>query len=113
MHIVRFVLSLVLGIALTYGVQRWDRRRLHVDQLERAWNGASWGAALYAFGPLSMLGWVWVTRQQVRVWWGKNRLLAVGRGVVLVVAGLVAAAAIFALITGADYLVGWLSGEPE
>jgi hypothetical protein len=113
MHTVRFVLSLVLGIALTYLVQRWDRRRLTLDQLERAWNGASWGAALYAFGPLSMLGWVWVTRQEVRAWWRRNPALAVGRGLLLIVAGLALAVAIFAVIWGADYLTGLLSGDTE
>jgi hypothetical protein len=63
MQVVRFILELVLGIGLTYALQRWDRGRLSEEQRERAWNGATWGAALYAFGPFSMLGWGWVTRR--------------------------------------------------
>ena len=63
MKLLRYLLQMVLGIALPLAVQVWDKRRLSVEQQERAWNAASWGAALYAFGPLSMLGWCWVTRR--------------------------------------------------
>jgi hypothetical protein len=62
MRVLRFVLVMVLGIALPLGVQLWDRRRLDASQRARAWNGATWGAALYAFSVFSMLGWCWVTR---------------------------------------------------
>ena len=57
------LLGMVLGIALPLMLQLWDHRRLGREARERAWNVASWGAALYAFGPLSMLGWCWVTRR--------------------------------------------------
>ncbi|WP_437678729.1 transcriptional regulator [Sorangium sp. So ce131] len=62
MSALRFVIQIVLGIALPLALQRWDRRRLTPEQQASCWNGATWGAALYAFGPLSMLGWFWVTR---------------------------------------------------
>jgi len=64
MRIARYLLQLALGIGLTYALQRWDRGRLSEEQRERAWNTASWAAALYQFGPLSMLGWGWVTRRK-------------------------------------------------
>jgi hypothetical protein len=58
----RFVIQLALGIALPLALQLWDRRRLTPLQRAVCWNGATWAAALYAFGPLSMVGWCWVTR---------------------------------------------------
>lgn len=66
MKTLELAIQIVLGIALPLAVQLWDRRRLSREQRERGWNGASWRAALYAFGPLSMLGWCWVTRRGAR-----------------------------------------------
>lgn len=63
MRTILYVLQLALGIVIPLAMQRWDRRHLTPEQRARAWNTASWGAALYAFGPLSMLGWWWVTRR--------------------------------------------------
>jgi len=54
---------MALSIALPLLVQWLDKKRLRPEQRDRAWNVASWGCALYAFGPLSMLGWGWVTRK--------------------------------------------------
>lgn len=68
---VRLALAMVWGILLPVAVQRFDRRRMSVAMRARTWNGATWGAAVYAFGPLSMLGWFWVTRPRgARVWKG-------------------------------------------
>ncbi len=64
MQVARLVLQLVLGIALTYAVQRWDESRLPAPRREHAWNTATWGAALFWYGPLSMLAWGWVTRRE-------------------------------------------------
>jgi hypothetical protein len=62
----------------------------------RCWNSATWGAALYAFGPLSMLGWCWVTRPRYRrVWLGA-----------LSTAGLVS------LVELADVVFGLAFGRP-
>src|SRR5262245_26192373 len=80
MKVLRFLVQLALGICLPLAVQIWDKRRLSAEQREAAWNAATWGAALYAFGPLSMLGWCWVTR---RGW--KGIALGVGSTVVLLV----------------------------
>lgn len=62
MAVIRVALQMALGIALTVLLQIALRRRLPEERRARGWNGASWGAAVYAFGPLSMLGFCWVTR---------------------------------------------------
>ena len=66
MEALRAALTMLLGIALPLAVQLWDREQLPPDQARRTWGYATWGAALYAFGPLSMLGWIFVTRPP---WW--------------------------------------------
>ncbi len=64
MKVLRYVLQLALGIGLTFALELWDKRRnLDEAQRGRAWNTASWASALYGFGPLSLLGWFWVTRR--------------------------------------------------
>ncbi|MEO7329255.1 MAG: hypothetical protein ABI193_11795, partial [Minicystis sp.] len=92
MNTLRYSIAFVLGIVLPLLVQRWDYRRkrrplrtkagslrrlwhaldeatlMSPEQRSGTWNGASWGAALYAFGPLSMLGWVWVAHHDWRRW---------------------------------------------
>ena len=62
MQVFRLAMSIVVGIVLPLVVQLLDKRRLSEEQRVRSWNFATWGSALYAFGPLSMLGWMWVTR---------------------------------------------------
>lgn len=106
----RYTVSLILGIGLTYALQRWDRGRLSPEQRAAAWNGATWGAALYAFGPLSMLGWVWVTRQRFPVWRRGGVGDAAARSLLLVLAGLATAALIGAAIVGVDWVIGTLAG---
>ena len=113
MNTLRFVIRLILGIAVTYAVQRWDRRRLAPWQRERAWNTASWGSALYGFGPLSMLGWAWVTRQQFFRWARRSLPLAVVWSVALLLAGLAAAVAVSMAVEGVDRLLGLLAGAPD
>ena len=63
MKATRVVVQMVLSIVVPLMVQLWDRRRLTAEQRERVWSGATWGAALYAFGEMSLLGWFWVTRR--------------------------------------------------
>jgi hypothetical protein len=63
MEAVRVFVHLILGIALTYFVHRWDSKRLTDEQRAHAWNSATLGQALINFGPWSMLGWGWVTRR--------------------------------------------------
>ncbi len=62
-------LAFLLGIAIPLGIQWADRRYLmHPDERARSWNYASWGSALLAFGPLSLVGWIWVTRRGRKRW---------------------------------------------
>ncbi len=82
----RYIIQIVLAFLLPLLLQLWDRRRLSPEQRARAWNQASWGAALYAFGPFSMLGWGWVTRR--RLW--------------ALFAGLLCALAIALIVYGVD-----------
>ncbi len=111
MSTLRLVIQMVLGIALPLALQRWDRRRLTPEQRAACWNGATWGAALYAFGPLSMLGWCWVTRgvqhgrpdaRGPRRW---RALKALGLGAA-------SAAALVLVLSGVDTLVALALGLP-
>ncbi len=78
MEVARTAVVMVLSIVLPLCVQLWDRRRMDAAQRARVWNIASWGAALYAFGPLSLLGWSWVTRARWRrLWFGPLSMGAV------------------------------------
>ena len=77
MGVAQTAVVMVLSIVLPLAVQLWDRRRLTDEQRQRAWNFASWAAALYAFGPLSMLGWFWVTRRGWRRLYGPPAVVAV------------------------------------
>lgn len=105
MQTFRYALSLVLGIAITYALQRWDRGRLSPAEREAAWNGATWGAALYAFGPLSMLGWAWVTRRDRPLWGRRGGSLWALRIPALLLGGLMVAAGIVMVVAGADWLI--------
>ena len=62
MDTLRYTLVLILGMALPYAVQRWDRRRLSPHHRAGAWNGVSWASALYGFGPVgpASAGAVWM-----------------------------------------------------
>ena len=84
MQVARAVLMMVLGILIPLAVQLLDKRRLDGEQRARAWNFASWGAALYAFGPLSMLGWFWVTRRGWRRLYGLPAVVLIALAISLV-----------------------------
>jgi hypothetical protein len=109
MGILRFVLTWLLGIALSLAVQLWDRSRLSPAQRERAWNLPSWAVALYWFGPLSMLGWARVTRIGVARWWPRRRLYQAGAVVLVLAAGYACAEAIGIVVA---LLVTWITGAP-
>jgi len=55
-----------LNITLPYEITRRDRRTLTTEQLARSWNTASWGSAIYFFGPLCLPAHFWVTRRTMR-----------------------------------------------
>lgn len=102
MQVARFALQFALGIALTYALQRWDKSRLSEAQRERAWNAATWGAALLWYGPLCMLAWGWVTRR------GKGRL----HGLAGLVLGAVVTLLIALVAQGVDDVFVWAAGLP-
>lgn len=120
MKAARVALQMALGIVLPLLVQRWDKARLSPERLGRTWSYATWGAALYAFGPLSMLGWVYVTRRDL--WFSlvrrvapvdddspwRSRLLPV---LVSLPAGLLAAALLVAAQYAADLAWAELLGD--
>jgi len=54
----------ILNIVVPYAIVRYDRSRLHADQLARAWNRPSFACAIYFFGPLSLPAHFWVTRRK-------------------------------------------------
>lgn len=105
MKTLRFALQIALGIAIPLALQVWLRRRLAPAQRAFAWNGATWGGALYAFGPLSLLGWFWVTRRALPL----NRL---GRGVAAIGLGAGTAILVFLAIAGIDRVVAAVLGLP-
>jgi hypothetical protein len=106
----RLIIALVLGITLPLAVQVWDRRRLTKEQRSGAWNTASWGSALYAFGPLSMIGWCWVTRQEWARWRLESTFRLLWKSAALLLIGLLAACSIWAAIVGVDQLIGLVAG---
>lgn len=69
MKVLLLALNIVLGIVVPLGAQLWDRRRMSRAEREQVWNFASWGSALYNFGPFSLVAWGYVTRSP-RYWWG-------------------------------------------
>jgi len=96
MPVARYLFQIVLGVALTYALQRWDRARfLTEEQRARAWNTSTWGVALFWFGPLSLLPWGWVTRR----FWGLSL-------------GLLALAAVSLAVALADLAFAYAFGLP-
>ncbi|MCA9624291.1 MAG: hypothetical protein KC731_34940 [Myxococcales bacterium] len=71
MKVLRASITMLLMILVPLAIQLWDRRRQDDETRARGWNFATWGAALYALGPFSLLGWSWVTKEGwVRFVWG-------------------------------------------
>src|SRR6266851_3898932 len=93
-----YSLVFVLNTALTVAAQIWDKRRLTERQRARAWNGASWGSAIYVAGPGSMIPWAWVTRNEWGRWRKQGLLVALGRSALVLGVGLGAAALIYAIV---------------
>lgn len=89
MKLTHTLATIALNLALPVAFVVWDRRRLDPEARARAWNGASFGAAVYAFGVFSMLGWGVVTRRGLR---------GLGFGALVTALGL-------ALIVGFDFVL--------
>jgi len=98
---IRFVVPMVLGIVLPLLVQRAWLRRLSAERRAQAWNLASWAAALYAFGPLSMLGFSWVTRRRP----------GAARAALALLSGLASTAAVLGIIALVDLGLEALLGD--
>ncbi len=69
------LLNMVLGIVVPLGIQLLDRERMTREERAWVWTFASWGSAVYNFGPLSLVAWGYVTRSPRYV-----RGLATGAG---------------------------------
>lgn len=103
MKTLRFGLQMGLGILLPLIVQLLDWRRMTLEEREYAWTYSTWGSALYAFGPFSMLGWAWVTRRE----WSRKTsawLPPPVRAPLVLLAGLAIALLLFAMMYGVDAL---------
>ena len=97
MKILLLVILALFERALTLGLQLADHRRLTMAQRASAWNGATWGMAIYWFGFLSMVPWAWVTRHQWRTSRGGELPTVLARSVLVLLLGAGAAAAILTL----------------
>ncbi|MBK8255831.1 MAG: hypothetical protein IPK82_24590 [Polyangiaceae bacterium] len=62
MNVFFLVFQMTLGIILPLGIQLADRKRMTAEEKTWVWGWASWGSALYNFGPLSLVAWGYVTR---------------------------------------------------
>ncbi len=60
--------GMLISIVLPWLAQWWDRRQLRRQGRDGPWGYASWGSALYGFGPLSMLAWSHLTRARPWRW---------------------------------------------
>jgi hypothetical protein len=61
-NVLFFAANIALGILIPLAVQLLDRRRMTPEQRRWVWGYATWGSALYNFGPLSLVAWGYVTR---------------------------------------------------
>jgi hypothetical protein len=113
---VSIVLSLVLGCLALY----WDRPRLTEAQRARAWGRTSWDDALHwcvfalnFYGVLSIIGWVWVTRQDVGAWKRRGWGIAVLKSLGVLGAGVLCAIVLLVPIFVVDEVLRVLSGSPD
>jgi hypothetical protein len=106
----------VLNWTLTLLALLWDRRRLTPAQRARSWDSvATWGVAIYC-APFSALPWVWVTRQEWRVWIRRGPTYALARSAWVLLKGKAAVALLVAIYlalgTGLEVALGVDLDEP-
>lgn len=112
MKVLLISILIVLNWTLTLGVLRWDHRRLTDAQRARSWSPATWGCAIYC-APYSALPWVWVTRQRWSVWKERGLGHALAQSAWLLLKGLAAVAALFAvLMLAGEALAAALGVDP-
>ncbi|MEZ4309942.1 MAG: hypothetical protein R3F14_18035 [Polyangiaceae bacterium] len=75
MKVAFLVTQMVLGIVIPLTLQMLDRERMTDEERSWTWNRATWGSALYNFGPLSLVAWGYVTRSPR---YGKGLAIGVG-----------------------------------
>ncbi len=92
--IVQFSLQLALGIFLTWWVLRRDMRRLPPEQLERAWNDATFWVAVVVFNPICI----------------PIHFIRTRRSLAGLALGIAWMAAVLAVLMGMAGAVGWLLG---
>ncbi|MCU0690132.1 MAG: hypothetical protein MUF54_01895 [Polyangiaceae bacterium] len=63
MQVVDVIVGSVLAMGLTYTFVRCDSLRIPALWRERGWNAATTGAAIFAFSPLCIVAYFWVTRR--------------------------------------------------
>jgi hypothetical protein len=108
-----YSLAFALNFGLTLAVQIWDKRRLTPRQRARSWNAASWGSALYAAGPASMIAWVWVTRSEWAEWRRRGLGAALARSALVLGVGVGAAGLVFAIMLGIISGLALALGVPD
>jgi hypothetical protein len=112
MKVLLISILIVLNWTLTLGVLRWDRRRLTETQRARSWSPATWGCAIYC-APYSALPWVWVTRQEWSVWKRRGLAHALAQSAWLLLKGLAAVAALFAVLMAVGEVLATALGVPD
>jgi hypothetical protein len=60
------LLSMCFTMALCAAVVIADKRRLPLEQRDRAWNFASFASAIFAFAPWCIVAHFWVTRRSLK-----------------------------------------------
>lgn len=120
MKTLRTSVTILLSLVLPCLVLRWDRRRLTPEQRARAWGRSSWEDMLHwcnyslnFYGVLPIIGWIWVTRQDVRAWRRRGWGVVVVRSLLVLGAGLLAAFVLALPIAGVDELIRRAVGAPD
>ncbi len=120
MKTLRVSVSVVLLLLLPPLVLRWDRARLTDRQRAGAWGRTSWEDALHwcVFTlnvpyVLPVIGWVWVTRQDVQAWKRRGWHVVLLRSLGVLGLGVAAAVVLALPIEGVDQLLRVLSGSPD
>ena len=119
MGTIHFALNLVATYLLVVGIQLLDRRYLmRAEVRERAWNRASWGAAVYGLAWLSFLGWGWVTRFRfdpflAKLLPGLSAAHVTLRGLFGLLTGVAEIVVFLLMLTGFEYVLTELLGLPS
>ena len=112
MKLLFYLLSALLLPLLTLAAQLLDRAFMVPARRGRVFLPATWGAALF-YVPipcLSMIAWVWVTRQEWPTWRRRGLGYAAVRALALLALGALAAAIVFACFYAVALGTAWILG---